>query len=212
MATLKVDRTAVGPARRVLQSRDQPHRAHFGRPDHRTAREQRPENLLQPGLGPQSGCHRRGHLPDGRVALDLEQRRRLDRPELGDSPEIVPQQIHDHHILGPVFLGAGQGVPQRLVLVESASARARPFHGPRHDPVTCPLEKEFRRGREYPPLSHIQIGAVGSLLGCAEALIEREAVSRDFCVQSHRVVDLIDGPGRDGFLDRADRRRMRLRR
>lgn len=75
------------------------------------------------------------HLVNRRIALDVHQLRHADGTCFADAPEIVPDEIYDHEVLGHVLL------PLR-----EASRQDKVFGG--RFPPENPSEKEARAKRE----------------------------------------------------------------
>ena len=108
------------------------HRALLRRAGDRRAGEERRQDRREGGTAARG--HGRGHLQEGRVALDLEERGHLHAPDLGHLPEVVPQHVHDHEVLGPLLLRLAQVGRLGLVLLRRGPARGRPLHRPRGEP------------------------------------------------------------------------------
>ncbi len=54
---------------------------------------------------------------DRRSALEAAQARNPDAPGPAHAPEIVPQHVHDHHVLGPVLAAREELAGERPILI-----------------------------------------------------------------------------------------------
>ena len=138
---------------------------------------------------------------DGLVALHLPQARNRDRAGRRDAPEIVPQQVDDHDVLGP-FLGVGGELfGKGPVLLEPAAARARPLHRPRPQPSLSQGEEELRGSGQNRVRPDVDEGAVTGALGRADIVVESEEVPGDRGAQAGGEVDLVGVAGGDEAVD-----------
>jgi hypothetical protein len=58
----------------------------------------------QTSAGLELGLDRRGELPDGRMALRLQQLRHLHSPGPGHPAQVVAHHVDDHQVAGPLLL------------------------------------------------------------------------------------------------------------
>ena len=152
----QADRPGVDLPGGGLQPGDDPHRRGLRGPGHRAAGE---EGRQDPGQGdPGPGGHGRGHLEEGRVGLDGEERTGPDAAGLGDPAQVVAEHIDDHQVLGPVLLRAGQPRFQPGVLLRGSPPPPGSLHRPGDDPVPLEAEEEFRRGGSDPVPAGLEKG------------------------------------------------------
>ena len=99
-----------------------------------------------------------------------------DRARPAHPREIVPQQVHDHHILRPVFFTLGQGTAERGIMHRPQSAGPGSLDGPSLDApaVLVQAEETLRRGAEDRNLVESQIGGKRSGVQVPESLVELE--------------------------------------
>ena len=121
------------------------HGTDFRRAGDRAAGKERCEHLANADIRQQSCPHSAQHLVDGRIGLDAEQLRHLQRADLADQRDVVAQQIDDHPVLGLVLLVVAQERLQPLILGLGRAARRRALHRMRLDhALGVDLEEEFR--------------------------------------------------------------------
>ena len=132
----------------------------------------------------------------------------MDRAGDGHPAEVVPEEVGDHHVLGPVLLRRGQREPDPLVLREEASAPGRPLHGARGHPVALPQEEELRRGGGDGAIPGAHVGRVARALRPAQPVVEVERVALHPAPETEGEVHLVDGAGGDSLPDRLHRLRV----
>ena len=200
----ETDRAAVDATGARFQRADDVHGARLGRSGDRTAWEERPEQLDQPGSRPEACGDVRGELEHRLVALHREQRGYGDAACLGDASHVVPQEIDDHDVLG-LLLGAGtQPVGQDLVLVQVPAAPGGPLHGPQQDLVAGAPEEQLRAGAGDGEAAEVEEGVVGPPLAEGEIAVELERVAVDPSGHPHRQVALVRVSRGDACTDAGD--------
>ena len=135
-----------------LKLRQQLHGGEFRRAGDRAARKQRLQHLQQIHIRPRLRANGRGHLPDAGVALKCEKLINLYAASVCYAPQIIAQQIDNHHILGAVFGRCAQRLGKLRVLRRPQPAWARALHGFGGDVAVrifaraIPMKKQFGRG------------------------------------------------------------------
>ena len=161
-----------------LDSGRQLHGPHLGRAGDRAAGKQRPEDLLESHLGAHFAGDVRGHLPEGRVALDGEEAFGPDAAEAAQAAQVVAQQIDDHQVFAAVFGVVAQPLGQLAVFAGGAAAGRGSFHrtggDAAHGPAVFQLKKQLRRkGEDAVAWPGVQKGAVLDRLEAAQSGVER---------------------------------------
>ena len=164
--------------------------------------------------GTAAGGHGRGHLQERRVALDLEERGHLHAADLGHLPEVVPQHVHDHQVLGPLLLRLAQAGGLGLVLLHGDSPRRRPLHRPRGEEASLEAEEELRRGARHREAAEVHERRVAGPLRRQQPGEERERLLGERRAEREGEVDLVgvapgdalvdagEGPGVAGLVER----------
>ena len=173
----------------------------------------RPRNTSdETDAGVEHRRHGRREVPDGLVALDLEDVGPGDRAGPADAPEVVAQEIHDHRVLGAVLRGGQETLRDGAILRRPPAPRGGPLHRPGHDRAVAELEEQLGRGGEHAVAAEVEVGRVRPALGVAEVSVETPRIALHAGAQAHRVVDLVGVAGRDQLPDPADRRLVPLAR
>ena len=116
-------RPAIRAAPDRLQPLDQLHRPQLGGTGDAAAGERGREDVEGVEAGPKPARDRRHEMLHRGRSLEAEQPGNPDRSGLADPPEVVAQDVDDHHVLGLV-LGAGQQLArQRPVLLTRPASR-----------------------------------------------------------------------------------------
>ena len=204
------DRSAVRASGGVLEVGDQLHRPDLGCARHAPAREQRAEDVPEGAPLPELGRDGRGQLPHRLEPLRLEHLAPPNRPDARHPSEIVPQQIHDHRVLGALLDRTAQPRADRLVLREPATARRGALHRLGRDRAPVDPEEQLRGGREDAVPAEVEVRRVGTALRVAEVAIEALRVAGDAGAEPEREVDLIGVARRDVVMDPLDRGVVRL--
>jgi hypothetical protein len=84
---------------------------------------------------------------DVREALDGEEVAHLHRPGRGDAAEVVPSEVDEHHVLGPLLLVGEELAREGEVLFRRRPA-ARPGERDRLDVVAPRADEPLRGGAE----------------------------------------------------------------
>ena len=176
----------------------------LGAPVTESAGEQRAEQLDQPGPPPEPCGDVRGELEHRLVALDREQRGHGDAPGLGDAGHVIPQQIDDHDVLGPLLGAAVQPAGQDLVLAQVPAAPGGPLHGPEQDLVAAALEEQLRAGAGHGEAAEVEVGVVGPALTEGEIPVELERVAVHPSGHAHGHVALVRVPRGDTVTNAGD--------
>jgi hypothetical protein len=77
------------------------------------------------------------------VALDEELVGDLDRPDLGDAPDIVAAEVEQHQVLGAFLRIGEQFFLQRLVFVRGRAAPAGAGNGADGDDTVARLDQDL---------------------------------------------------------------------
>ena len=115
-------------------------------------------------------------MVDGRMVLQGEELGDADRARAAHPREVVPQQIHDHHVLGAVLLALGQGAAQRGVVhgTEPAGAGSLDRPGLHVAAVFIEAEKPLGRGAHHLQPVEAQVRGKGRGIPAAEPPIQLE--------------------------------------
>ena len=138
------------------------------------------------------------------VRLQLEDVAGPHGSEFADAPEVVPDQVHDHGVLGTVLFGGEEASAGFLVLFLPSPTARRSLHGAARDCRSASLEEEFGGRRQDVEPAQIEVGGIGRPLRRAQASVERQGVPCEGGPQADRVVDLVDGAISDGVTDQPD--------
>ena len=207
------DGAGIDAARPRLQAVDELHGTDFGRAGDRAAGKERGKNLGQ-RYARQLGRDRRHHLPQRRVGLARAQRLDAHAARRGEPPEVVAQEVDDHHVLGSLLGRSLQGHAPRLVIDGIDATRRGPLHRPGDDTRALALEKEFGRARKQRrlPRARRDEGAVAHRLASAQGGVERQRMAVNLEVEREGEVDLVALAVGDPALHLLDARRvLRLR-
>ena len=208
------DGAGVEAAWRVLQPGDQLHGVVLGRAGDRAAGKGGAQQFGQADVRQQLGLDRGGHLEHGGVRLDVEQVGHAHAAGLGDAPEVVAQQVHDHQVLGAVLGVQAQEACGFAVAFHHGAARRGAFHGLGGQAAMLVAHEELGRTRKHVRRSariagvgrQRDEGAVGHRLAHAQAPVERERRAMRGEVEPVGVVDLVGLAGADGLVDARDGR------
>src|SRR3954470_10965614 len=113
------------------------------------------------------------------VALDLEQVWNFNAADLGDSSNIMAQQVNDHQVFGAILFRSRKPCSQRLILGIPAPTPCRALHWPSNDSIAIPAKEQLRRHRKNAILSDVEISTVIGPLRRAELLVECAIVARE---------------------------------
>ena len=117
-----------------LELVDDLHRADLRRTGKRSRRQHRPQGVHRGDAGTQGSRDLADDVEHVGVSLDDHQLVDLDRSVLAHPAEVVPAEVHEHHVLGALLRVAEQlvGLPLVLLLAGAArvSARDRAGFGP----------------------------------------------------------------------------------
>ena len=134
------------------------------------------------------------------IALHVHEARGAHAPDLRDPPDVVPSQIHQHHVLGPVLLALPQLPLQRLVLGAGAPAMAGPRDGPKGDPGPGDSNQDLGRAPGKGALAILEEEHVGGGIQDPERAIDVEGAHGGVRLQPVRQHHLDDVPGADVLL------------
>ena len=146
------DGAGVRAAADRLEPLEDLHRPDLRGAGDRAARERRREEVERvAALGEDAG-HGRDEVLDGGRPLEPAQARDADAPRPADAPEVVAQDVDDHHVLGAV-LGARQQLARERAIgrgVAAARAGALDRVG-RHDALAVDRQERLGRRRQERP-------------------------------------------------------------
>lgn len=101
------------------------------------------------------------HLVDGRIGLDVEELRDIERADLGDTGDIVAQEIDDHAVFRLRLDIAAHGLDDFGILGGGGAAFRRALHRMGLDPALfIGAEEQFRRPRQDERAAEIDERAV----------------------------------------------------
>ena len=114
-----------------------------------------------------------------RVALDRHERREPDRAELRHPADVVPAQVHQHQVLGPL-LGVGrQLVGERGILLAASAPRGRvPAIGRSGHLAVLHPDQDLRRAADDVDVVAVEVVEVRRRIERAEIAVGQERVRR----------------------------------
>ena len=127
-----------------------------------------------------------------RVAFDGHQVGDLYGPHLGHPAQVVAPQVHQHHVLGPLFLAGAQLGLHPLVVLGVASAAASAGDGTVAQLAPCDGHQDFGRGAQHGELGQPQEVHVGRRIDRAQHAIDIEWVRRHRRLEALRHLHLVD--------------------
>jgi hypothetical protein len=129
-----------------LDPLDQLHRADLRCAGDRAARERRAQEVERVPVLLQRARDGRDQVLDGSGAFQPAQARHAHASRHADAPEVVAQDVHDHHVLGTVLRTAEELASERPVSVAGTAARSRALDRMRPD-VARLVQRQERLGR-----------------------------------------------------------------
>ena len=127
-----------------------------------------------------------------RVALHAHHLGDVHGADLRDLAEVVPSEIHEHHVLGAVLFALQEFPGQRVVLGARGAAVTRSGNGAeRHAPSRAPNE-DLRRGAGHRAIGKAEIEHVGRRIEHPERAIDVERRDRGRRFEPVRQDDLHD--------------------
>ena len=156
--------------------------------------------------------HRGDQVLHGGRPLEPAQARDADGAGPADPPEVVAQDVDDHHVLRAI-LGARQQLPrQRPVLGRVAPARARALDRVGHDdPLGSDRQERLgRRGQQGPgpaaelPGTEVQVRGEEGGIARPEAAVQLPRIAVERRLEPAREVGLVDVAGGDVVADPRD--------
>jgi hypothetical protein len=89
----------------------------------------------------------RGHLQQRWIPFYREEAGHRHAANLGDTPKIIANHIHNHHILRAILGGGPQQRHLFLIFCQRFAAHGRSFHRSRTEQIPIQAKEKFRRGR-----------------------------------------------------------------
>ncbi len=83
-------------------------------------------------------------MHDVRVAFDLHEVHNLYAADLADASQVVPAEIHEHHVLGPFFGVREKILSQQSVFLGVRATLPGPGDGPGHHPAAFHPDQRLR--------------------------------------------------------------------
>ncbi len=185
----EADRACVDTSRRRLDAGDDFHRARLRCAGDRRRRKQGAHHIDERCI--RLRRDRRRQLQDGRIALDVEQVRDPHAAGARHAPQIVPDHVDDHHVLGALLVGLTQASGVLDILFEPQPARSRALHGARFDPIAGAMKEELRRGTADRPFPCIYVRPERRGLSARELQEQRVGIRLQLRPQPIGVIDLI---------------------
>lgn len=145
-----------------------------------------------------------------RVGFSREQLRRPHRTWTADAREVVPQQVHDHEVLGPLLGVRAEFGEPGVVVVRVAPARRRALHRPGGGLAVGHIQEQLGREREDPAVAGGDEAAVGHRLAGAQRAVERQRVAGIVEAKREGEVHLVEIAGGDQVQGPANPCGMRL--
>ena len=141
----------IQPAPLALGRGDQLHRADLRRPGEGARGEHRPQRVERVQLRAELRLDVAHEVEDVAVALDLHVLAGGHGARLGDPPEVVPPEVDEHHVLGPLLGVVAQLVGEPVVVRRRRAARARPGDRVGGHPLARPPGRGAPGWRRRPP-------------------------------------------------------------
>ncbi len=164
------DGAAVDSPARRLQLRDDLHRADLGGAGDGPAGKGGAHQVHRIGPRLQRSHHGRHQVVHRRVVLQREQLGHPHRPRPAHPAQVVPQQVHDHDVLGPVLLALRQRASQRGIVHGNQPARPGSLDRPGlHLPVAVEPKEALGGHAEHRDVVEAEIGGEGRGVLAAEA-------------------------------------------
>ncbi len=155
---------------------------------------------------PQARLHRGFEVMEMAERLQRSHRGRLDAPRLGHLAEVVPQKVHDHHVLGRVLRGGEKLTAPAGVLGLRRAPRDRALdrlrdHPPRRE---VHVEEQLRRVRHHGPVLVGERQGEGHGVVGIEGAREGEGIDAGRKARAAREIDLVDVAAGDAVADGLD--------
>ena len=167
---------------------NQLHCPDFGGSAHSASGKRRHQQIPDVVPRSQPTFHLTDDVHDMGVALDHHQLANGHRPRDADTAEVVPTEIHQHHVFSS-FLGIGeQFCLQTPILERIASSRSgscnRPQHGADTPLVRFCFDHHLRAGSDQLPVTEIEERHVRRWIHHAQAPVEIKGRVADFRAES----------------------------
>ena len=152
--------------------------------------------------------HRRDEVLDGRRPLEAAQPGDPDRSGGADAAEVVPKDVDDHHVLGPILVARQQLAGQGAVFLAVAPLGRVPLIG---SVVTRPARSTDRNGsgdadRMRPPIAQVEVRGVQRRIAGPQPPVERPRVAVERRFETAGEVRLVDVAAGDEPANRLDTR------
>ena len=135
-----------------------------------------------------------------REALDGEEVAHLHRPGRGDAAEVVPSEVDEHHVLGPLLLVGEELAREGEVLLRRRAAAARPRERDRLDVLVTGTNESLRGRPEDHGVGGPKVVLVGRRADAPQGAVDREGVPLDRRRPAAREDDLEDVARADVLL------------
>ncbi len=228
-------RTTVQPAPLPFRGGDELHGPDLGRTAEGPRREDRPQRIERVEVGLQAAFDVRHEVEYVAVALDLHVLADRHGPGAGDSTEVVPAQVDEHHVLSTLLGVLLELLGEELVLTGVCPAWPRSGDRVGRELVALGLEQQLRRGADHLELGRPDEEQVRARVHPPQRSIEPDAVERptgrrierqaerlasgeddlDRLAGRDRVLGDLDGPdvllATEARVDRPGQRRLAVR-
>src|SRR5262249_18888963 len=145
-------------ARGWLQLRDDLHRPHLRRAGDGAAGERTGEQVERPHARAQPAAHLRDEVVNVAEGFHLAHLRHANGTVLAYLPDVVAEQIDDHHVLGPVLRAVRQIADERGIFFRRTSARSRTLDRPRfYLAVRVHTQEAFRRRAQDLKVAEVEV-------------------------------------------------------
>ncbi len=191
------DGAGVGAAPVALQLGDDLHGADLGRAGHRAGGEAGPQGVVGGQIGPQAADHVGDQVHHVGILLDRHELRRPHGARLGYAADIVAGEVHQHDMLSPLLLVAGQLLLHAPLVVGVTAAAAGAGDGMCLDEALLDPHQHLRRGADDVGVPHGQVVHVGRGVDGAQGPVDGEGMGMGGPLEALGDLHLVDVPGDD---------------